>query len=865
MNQENQSNKKLSLKSRPLTLSLLTSTIRKSYHNSEHPSKRWGHSAILHNNNMIIFGGRHLKKSLSNVYSLNFSSLTWSKMEPIGIIPLARDSHSAVLYNNTDMIIFGGNGQTTKFNDLWDFDINEYKWTKITKKKKSPCARDGHLSTIIYNRYMVIYAGLNEKDEVINDIYLFDFENNNWIECDIINSNLLENRDGQSCCFVGDMIYLFGGQAGEDKYTNDLFTIKFEIDSSFKTKPKAIVSEVEISNSIKPKERASHCCVVYKDQYLIITGGEAQNKEPLDDIWLFDINKLCYIELELTGKEKIEGRFCHCSVIYGDTLALYGGMKNSECTLDNLTLISIELNQNKKRKNAETLSNNKKKKIEEKNENENNEDMNLNLIYNPNKGDMEDFSTDTNDLINMNFYSFEEIKKNYLNNMMTWHFLKQLSAFYKWPIGCIGNFIKNSLKDYVSSKNIHIDYIIPPNSENYISIKDDGKGIISPDFNGIMYSFIKNQNKELNYFQYGFSMKASAIRLADSFLIISKTSKEVSIGMISKSLQKKLKDNDFILTPIINYRIEKKESNKMKYIAKSNFPSESLNLILEHINFLFKAEEELMNYFDTFDTGTHIYLFDLKKKSNFLGEKNYELIFNEEENDICLNEDFEFDEKLKKNIIDFSLKKYLSFMVLKPLKDVCIFISEKKIDLENPYYNIKLLASLGNNIKKLNSINYFVNDEKEKIDCLNIDGMDYEGILFNENFIDSITSNTNIGVEDIKEKDYLNGILIYKENILITRLNQHNFGDLNFFIKKMMNLSNKEENDFSNNNNNIFEQNFIYKNSNNILRKIFKKNGYIELPSNGYELMFNGCEIKDQALFGFFYNKVKALLQKIQK
>ena len=867
MNQENQSNKKLSLKSRPLTLSLLTSTIRKSYHNSEHPSKRWGHSAILHNNNMIIFGGRHLKKSLSNVYSLNFSSLTWSKMEPIGIIPLARDSHSAVLYNNTDMIIFGGNGQTTKFNDLWDFDINEYKWTKMTTQGKSPCARDGHLSTIIYNRYMVIYAGLNEKDEVINDIYLFDFENNNWIECDIINSNLLENRDGQSCCFVGDMIYLFGGQAGEDKYTNDLFTIKFEIDSSFKTKPKAIVSEVEISNSIKPKERASHCCVVYKDQYLIITGGEAQNKEPLDDIWLFDINKLCYIELELTGKEKIEGRFCHCSVIYGDTLALYGGMKNSECTLDNLTLISIELNQNKKRKNAETLSNNKKKKIEEKNENENNEDVNLNLIYNPNKGDMEDFSTDTNDLINMNFYSFEEIKKNYLNNMMTWHFLKQLSAFYKWPIGCIGNFIKNSLKDYVSSKNIHIDYIIPPNSENYISIKDDGKGIISPDFNGIMYSFIKNQNKELNYFQYGFSMKASAIRLADSFLIISKTSKEVSIGMISKSLQKKLKDNDFILTPIINYRIEKKESNKMKYIAKSNFPSESLNLILEHINFLFKAEEELMNYFDTFDTGTHIYLFDLKKKSNFLGEKNYELIFNEEENDICLNEDFEFDEELKKNIIDFSLKKYLSFMVLKPLKDVCIFISEKKIDLENPYYNIKLLASLGNNIKKLNSINYFINDEKDKIDCLNIEGMDYEGILFNENFIDSITSNTNIGVEDIKEKDYLNGILIYKENILITRLNQHNFGDLNFFIKKMMNLSNKEENDFSNNNNNnnIFEQNFIYKNSNIILRKIFKKNGYIELPSNGYELMFNGCEIKDQALFGFFYNKVKALLQKIQK
>ena len=471
MSQENQSTKKQSLKSKPLTLSLLSSTIRKSYHNSEHPSKRWGHSAIIYNNSMIIFGGRHLQRSLSNIYSLDFSSLTWSKMEPIGSIPLGRDSHSAVLYNNTHMIIFGGNGFTGKFNDLWDFDLNEYKWTKLTTQGKCPCARDGHLSAKIYNKYMIIYAGLNEKDEVINDLYLLDLEKKEWKECELINGNLLESRDGQSLCLVGELVYLFGGQTGENKYGNELFTIKFEIDPNFKIKPKAIISEIEINNSIKPKERASHCCVVYKDQYLIITGGETENQEPLDDIWLYDLNKKCYIELELSGKEKIEGRFCHCSVIYEDTLALYGGMKDPDCTLDNLTLINIELNQTKKKKNYELMSNNKKKKIDDKIENEVNED--LNLIYPVNKNEMEDFSTDTNDLINMNYFSFEEIKKNYLNNMMTWHFVKQLSDFYKWPIGCIGNFIKNSLKDYVSSNNIYIDYIIKNNSENYISIKDD--------------------------------------------------------------------------------------------------------------------------------------------------------------------------------------------------------------------------------------------------------------------------------------------------------------------------------------------------------------------------------------------------------
>ena len=76
MSQENQSSKKQSLKSKPLTLSLLSSTIRKSYHNSEHLSKRWCHSAIIYNNSMIIFGGRYLQRGLSNIYIFSFQNFS---------------------------------------------------------------------------------------------------------------------------------------------------------------------------------------------------------------------------------------------------------------------------------------------------------------------------------------------------------------------------------------------------------------------------------------------------------------------------------------------------------------------------------------------------------------------------------------------------------------------------------------------------------------------------------------------------------------------------------------------------------------------------------------------------------------------
>lgn len=887
ISERNQNQKNNNLKPSLPIFAIISSTTKKKYNGSEHPSKRWGHSVILFNKSMIIFGGRHLQRSLSNIYALDFTTLTWSKIEPCGNPPPARDSHSAVIYNNSDMIIFGGNGSTGKLNDLWNFNLNDKKWNRIMAEGYSPKPRDGHLSSLIYKKYMVIYAGLDDKDKVINDICILDIEKKKWLECEL-EGNISQNKDGQSCCLVGDIMYLFGGQGPEDdEYSNDLVMLKINIEDNPKIKPKATISPVEISNNIRPKERASHCCVAYKEQYLIITGGEGKKKEPLDDIWIFDLKTKCYTEINLVGNEKIEARLCHSCIVYCDFIALYGGMKNSDITLDNLTVLCIELNQTKKtsyknnNKYSEILNNNKQKKIGENNI-ANNDDRNEESIE-INRKDMEDFKADTNDLINMNFYSFEEIKKNYLNNLITWEFLKSLSDFYKWPIGCLGNFLKNSLKDYVSSKNIYIDIKKVKNDEIYLSIKDDGKGISCLDFNGIMFSFIKNQNKELNYFQYGFSMKASAMRLADSFLIISKTAKEVSIGLISKELQKKIKENDYILTPIVNYRIEKKiETNKMKYIPKSNYPYESINLIFEVTSFLFKNIDELMEYFDTFDTGTQIFLFDLKTKDKEIGYlktlnenninlgnftknvcSNYELIFDEEENDIYLNEDYEFNEDIKKNIIDFSFKKYMSFMLLKPCRNINIFLFGKKMECENPYYNIKLMSKEGNNIKKISYLNYSDdggNGKEEKIDCFNIEGSEYKGILFNENFIDSITSNTNIGIDDIKEKDYLNGILLYKDNILIRRLNQPFFGEINFFIKKLVNINDK----LYNTNENEF-YNIIPDTKNNICKNIFKKNGYIELPSIGFELTFNNMEIKDQALFGYIYNKIKSLIQNINK
>jgi hypothetical protein len=70
---------------------------RRGVRSSDTPFKRWGHTSMTYNKSMLIFGGRHSHRSLVNIYSLDLASLVWTKLEPLGQSPPARDSHSALV------------------------------------------------------------------------------------------------------------------------------------------------------------------------------------------------------------------------------------------------------------------------------------------------------------------------------------------------------------------------------------------------------------------------------------------------------------------------------------------------------------------------------------------------------------------------------------------------------------------------------------------------------------------------------------------------------------------------------------------------------------------------------------------------
>jgi len=522
-----------------------------------------------------------------------------------------------------------------------------------------------------------------------------------------------------------------------------------------------------------------------------------------------------------------------------------------------------------------------------------------------------------------NSFNFKEIKSDYLSNLISFSFLKKVGGFYQWPLLCFSNLIENSIihgkatnininincydseiykRLELADKNTNLSAYKSPSSnlEKYggdysdkilvLSIGDNGQGIEKEIFNKILFCFDAKDtsitsciNNNQNYLNKNINIKSCCLRLGDSVFILSKTKTELNIGLISKQLQMKM-HNDLILTPLVNYEIikeEKSEGIKNKYLFKSQMGLQSENIILNEIRFLFWSVDEIFSFADKFNTGTYIFIFDLKQFSPnktlinkinnfelFFGYKSeYDLQYNDILYNTILKQKYLNEENNKNNMlnmIDVSLRKYLELFLFN-YNGVNIKLLNEKINTENNIitklssivrnniYSNDIININNNNDKILNSENVLIiedsfslkgkkNLNKEKINIILIKGELYKGILIKkeenkENINKLINDLFSVDISDCIDDLFANNILIYLENRLVCRLGQNKLGDLPYFIKM------KKKKDW-----------------------FYNYMGYIELPKNGlYELNLIKSEFKDNSMSFIFFSKINNLIKKLNK
>lgn len=171
---------------------------------------RSGHSAIVNNGKMIVFGG--YDSSLcdqNNVLEMDFQSCKWREVECSGYeIPEKRRYHSAVVYKDS-MIVFGGAGASVTFSDTYALDLKTFEWRKIVCSGTILPPRLLTHSAFVHEDTMFIFGGICHGFYK-NCLYALDMNTLVWRKVEIVGENLRDSAE-YLVSKVGNKVAVFCG------------------------------------------------------------------------------------------------------------------------------------------------------------------------------------------------------------------------------------------------------------------------------------------------------------------------------------------------------------------------------------------------------------------------------------------------------------------------------------------------------------------------------------------------------------------------------------------------------------------------------------------------------------------------------
>jgi len=122
------------------------------------PSARHSHAAVVHKHSMYIFGGFDGDYK-SDFHEFNFRTFSWQPVESTGNPPRPRYRVTCVVHEDWDkMYLFGGHDGSRHLNDTYVFDFMAKTWCEVQTDGPIPYPRDSHVA-VMYENSMFIYGG----------------------------------------------------------------------------------------------------------------------------------------------------------------------------------------------------------------------------------------------------------------------------------------------------------------------------------------------------------------------------------------------------------------------------------------------------------------------------------------------------------------------------------------------------------------------------------------------------------------------------------------------------------------------------------------------------------------------------------
>eukprot|EP01095_Lingulamoeba_sp_RSL-Kostka_P001117 TRINITY_DN1159_c1_g1_i2.p1 TRINITY_DN1159_c1_g1~~TRINITY_DN1159_c1_g1_i2.p1 ORF type:complete len:645 (-),score=189.55 TRINITY_DN1159_c1_g1_i2:105-2039(-) len=233
--------------------------------NEDIPCPRWGHSAVVYEGKMYIFGGYSNQHYLNDLWVYDPESNQWELVVPTGKKPNPRHFHAAVTYKDS-MYIISGFGLSANHEDIFRYNFVSNEWTCFDNKTPP---RRGH-SAIIHENCVYIFGGKNEKQR-FSSLLEYNFDTKTW--ADIQTTNSPSNRYFHSCVKWKDNTMIIFAGLGKTNY-NDIFMLYFGIvDEDIHSTNNSFGSDLlnlfnnpifsDITFIVEDQEIHAHKCILY--------------------------------------------------------------------------------------------------------------------------------------------------------------------------------------------------------------------------------------------------------------------------------------------------------------------------------------------------------------------------------------------------------------------------------------------------------------------------------------------------------------------------------------------------------------------------------------------------------------------------
>lgn len=258
---------------------------------------------------------------------LNPPKITWELPALKGTCPPGRSGHTTTEgFLDGELLLFGGGGEGTYFNDLWRFNCEGFEWSVVKVEGNEPEPRAYHTAVHVGQR-LFIFGGW-KGDEFINDLSVLEARE--------------EGRDFRFCWTpaaatgvppgprayhtaveIHGSVVIFGGWGAQD-FCADVAMLRV-------VEGEQPAWETSSISGRSPKARAAHTCTRIGD-LLYVFGGESTEGR-LNDVAILDMSTRQWTFPKCGGTPP-SARSGHGAAAVGRWLIVYGGWDGDQHLVD---------------------------------------------------------------------------------------------------------------------------------------------------------------------------------------------------------------------------------------------------------------------------------------------------------------------------------------------------------------------------------------------------------------------------------------------------------------------------------------------------------------------------------------------------